>query len=99
LTINREKGFAFILILLGGVILLDKLGMGMGGFMSWILPIAMFIGGYYMIKHRAGIIGWPLVVFGGLLLFGKLMSLIGWLIAIVLIIYGVHLLNRKSRIA
>jgi len=97
MTINRNTGFAVILILLGSLILLDKIGFGLGGFMSWIFPIILLVSGYYLIKHRSGVIGWPLIILGGIILFGKLAGLIGWLIAIVLIIYGVHMLKNRHR--
>jgi len=97
LTINRNIAFAVILILLGGLILLDKFGFGLGSLMSWIFPIVLFLIGYNLIKHRGGVIGWPLAILGGLILFGKLMGIIGWLIAIALIIYGVYLLKNRQR--
>jgi len=97
LTINRNIGFAVILILLGGLILLSKLGFGLGSLMSWFVPIVLLLIGYNLIKHRSGFIGWPLAILGGLLLFGKLMGVIGWLIAIVLIIYGVYLIKNRER--
>jgi len=97
LTMNRKIALAVILILLGGLILLDKLGFGLGSLMSWIFPIALLLIGWNLIKHRGGFIGWPLAILGGLILFGKLMGAIGWLIAIVLIIYGVYLLRNRER--
>lgn len=96
MTINRNTGLALILILLGSVILLDKIGFGIGGFMSWIFPIILLVSGFYLIKNRGGIFGWVLIILGGIILFGKLAGLLGWLIAIVMILYGVNLLKSRS---
>lgn len=97
MTMNRNTGLAVILIAIGSLILLNKFGFGLGGFMSLLFPVALLLIGIYLIKHRSGIIGWPLVILGGVILFGKLAGLIGWLIAIVLIIYGVYMLKNRSR--
>ena len=97
MNMNRNITFAVILILLGGLILIDKLGFGLGSLMNWIFPIVLLLIGYSLIKHRSGFIGWPLAILGGLILFGKLMGVIGWLVAIVLIIYGVYLLKNRER--
>lgn len=94
---NRNIGFAVILIVLGGLILLDKIGIGLGGLMSWIFPVILLVIGYYLIKNRSGVLGWPLIILGGVILFGKLAGLIGWIIAFVLIGYGIHMLKNRRR--
>lgn len=97
MTMNRNIGFAVILIVLGGLILLDKIGIGLGGLMSWIFPVILLVLGYYLIKNRRGGLGWPLIILGGIILFGKLAGLIGWIIAFILIAYGIHMLKNRRR--
>lgn len=97
MSTNRKTGIAVILIAFGALILLHKIGFGFGGLTSWIFSIILLVLGYTLIKHRSGFIGWPLAILGGLILFGKLAGLIGWLIAAALILYGVHMLKQQNR--
>lgn len=96
MAMNRNTGLALILIVMGGLILLDKLGLGLGNLISIIFPIGLVVLGWLGIKSGRGVIGWPLIIFGGILLFGQLAGLLGWIIAIALILYGVHMLKNRS---
>lgn len=96
--INKTNGFALLLIGCGVLILLDKIGFGLGGLLSIIFPIVLIVLGYVGIKHGRGFIGWTLMIFGLIILFGKLTGIIGWLIAIGLIAYGVHMLKKRNSV-
>lgn len=96
MKMNRNAGFAVLLIVFGGLILMNKFGIHlMGPIMGYLLPIAMIGLGYLGIKNGSKF-GWIIAALGSIILLGKLA---GWLVivfAIGLIVYGVSML-RGSR--
>lgn len=96
------SGFALLLILCGALILFSKFSFGLGHIVGalagYLIPIAMVALGYYSIKRGSGFIGWVILILGGLILMSKLSWLIGIVVAVALIGYGVSLLkkNRSS---
>lgn len=97
MRLNRHSGLALLLIFFGAIILLNKIGFfHTGHIMSYVFPLA-FVGlGWLGIKNGRSVIGWILLVFGGLILLGKLSGLFAILVAVGFICYGVSILKKKS---
>jgi hypothetical protein len=102
MRLNRHAGFALILILFGGLILLNKVGAMIGfhhgyslthHFMSWVVPLAMVGLGWYGIT-RGSKIAWIITIIGALILLGKMSGLFIILMAVALIAFGVSMLKR-----
>lgn len=98
MNVNRSNGFALLLIGCGVLILLGKLGFGLGGLMSYLFPLLLIGLGYIGVKQGRGFIGWMMIILGAVILLGKLSSIFGWLLAIGLILYGVSLLKDRNRV-
>lgn len=100
MKMNRQKGLAILLIFFGALILLNKFGVHTGHLFGhiagWLFPAAMVALGYLGLVNGRRTIGWVLIVFGGLILLGKLSGLIGIAIAVGLIVFGISMLRSKS---
>jgi lia operon protein LiaI len=96
MELNRKSGFAIFLIGCGALMVLDKIGFGFGHLFSLIIPLAMLIFGYIGFQGGKKIFGSILMVLGAIILFGKLSGLLGLILAIVLIGFGISML-KKSR--
>ncbi|QGQ94622.1 hypothetical protein EHS13_06845 [Paenibacillus psychroresistens] len=96
MELNRKSGFALFLIGCGALMVLDKIGFGLGHLFSLIIPLAMLIFGYIGFKGGKRLFGGVLMFFGAVFLLGKLSGLIGLVIAIGLILYGVSMLRKKA---
>jgi lia operon protein LiaI len=96
MELNRKSGFAIFLIGCGALMVLDKIGFGLGHLFSYIIPLAMLIFGYIGFQGGKKVFGGALMVIGGMILFGKLSGLFGLILAIALILYGVSMLKRKA---
>jgi len=96
MKLNGKSGFALFLIGCGALILLGKLGGVIGGLMSFLFPLALAALGYYGIKHGRSFIGWILLIIGCFGLMVKLSGLIGLLIAIAFVFYGISLLRNTN---
>ncbi|MFE5324294.1 hypothetical protein ACFQ88_37155 [Paenibacillus sp. NPDC056579] len=96
MRLNRHSGLALLLISFGAIILLNKFGFHMGHIMGYLFPLAIAGLGWLGIKNGRTVIGWILLVFGGLILLGKLSGFIAIAIAIGFICYGISLLKKKS---
>jgi lia operon protein LiaI len=95
MELNRKSGFALFLIGCGALMVLDKIGFGLGHLFSYIIPLAMLIFGYIGFQGGKKIFGGALMLIGAMILFGKLSGLFGLVLAIILIVYGVSMLKRK----
>lgn len=98
MKMNRHNGLALLLILLGGLILLNKFGVHTGHVMGFLFPAAMLGLGWLGLKNGKSFIGLVLMAIGGLILMVKLSGLIAIALAIGLIIYGVSLLKKRSSV-
>ena len=94
MRLDRKNGFALFLIGCGVLILLDRLGLGLDNILGFLFPFALIFFGYIGIKNNRNLIGWGLIIFGIIILVGKLTGLIGWLIAGGLIVYGIYMLKE-----
>ncbi|MFC0213438.1 hypothetical protein ACFFK0_13395 [Paenibacillus chartarius] len=103
MKLNRHTGFALILILFGGLLLIKMLGSMFGyhhghlihGLMSWVIPVSMVGIGYYGIT-RGSKIAWVITIIGAIILLSKMSGLFILLAAVGLIAFGVSLLKRSS---
>lgn len=95
MELNRKSGFAFFLIGCGALMVLDKIGFGLGHLFSYIIPLAMLIFGYIGFQGGKRIFGGALMLIGAMILFGKLSGVFGLILAIVLIVYGVSMLKKR----
>ena len=97
---NGNRAFAFLLIGLGALILLSKAGFVFGhifgALMGYLFPVAMIFLGYLGIKNGNRWIGWTIAIIGLVILLGKLSWLIGFVIAVGFIVYGVSLLRKRT---
>lgn len=97
MNINKNSGFALILIVFGVILLFSSFGVNiLGGLMGYLIPIAMIALGYYGIKRGSSFFGWIILVIGIIALLGKLSWLFGLVIAIGVIAVGVSMLTRRQ---
>jgi len=96
MTMNRHTGLAIGLILLGAVILLNKLGFFFGPIMGYVVPVLMIVLGYYGIKNGSKL-GWIVAILGAIILMAKLTPIFVGIMAVVMIGFGILLLSKKSR--
>lgn len=90
---NSGSGFAILLIACGALILLSRLGLGnVAGF---VVAAAMVALGLYSVKNGSRFMGWVILIIGGLVLLSKLSWIIGLVLAIGLIGYGVSILKKN----
>lgn len=97
---SKEKNLAIILIAIGALLLLGKfipfLGFISGTIMSYLIPVIMIAIGYYGIKRGNALFGYIILIIGVLYLLSKLAWLIGPLLAIGLIIFGISMLRGRG---
>lgn len=97
---SKEKNLAIILIAVGALMLLGKfvpfLGFITGTIMSYLIPVIMIAIGYYGIKRGNALFGYIILIIGVLYLLGKLAWIIGPLLAIGLIVFGISMLRGKG---
>lgn len=98
MRLNKGNGWAIVLIALGALLLLGKLTPLLGHLMGYLIPVLMIALGYYGVKRGKVMLGWIVLIIGIISLMGKLAWLIGPIIAIGLIIFGISMLsNNRSR--
>jgi len=95
-AINKSNGLAIILIVIGALMLLDKIGLGLGHVLGFLFPFILIGLGVLGIVNGKRWIGWALVVIGGISLLGKLWGLLSLILAIVLIVFGIRMLKRRG---
>lgn len=87
-----------LLIGLGALILLGVFGPLLGWLFSLLIPVLMIALGYYGIRQGNTLFGWIVLGIGVMVLMGKLSWLIGPVLGILLIAYGVsRLKGGRSR--
>lgn len=95
---SKGNGMSILLIGLGILILLGIFGPLLGWLFSLLIPVLMVALGYYGIRRGNTLIGWIILGIGVIWLMGKLSWLIGPILGIILIIYGVsRLKNGRPR--
>jgi lia operon protein LiaI len=97
MQLNRNSGLALLLIGFGILTLFSGFGLGIGKFMGIIIPAVIMFLGYIGIKQGKSIIGWSLFIIGFVILLGKFAGLLGLIISVGLIIFGISLLKKGSK--
>ncbi|QMV41016.1 LiaF transmembrane domain-containing protein [Cohnella cholangitidis] len=90
------NGLAILLISFGGLIILGKLGFGLGWLFGLLIPILIILLGVVAWNNGNRLLGGIIAVVGGFILLGKLSFLFVWAAAIALIVFGVSMLGRKN---
>lgn len=96
MKLNSKSGLAILLIGCGALILLGKIGFGLGYLMSYLFPIALLGLGYYGIRNGSKFFGWALFVVGLFALIGKFSGLFAIIFAAGLIYFGITILKKKQ---
>jgi len=91
------NGLALLLIGLGGLIILGKMGFGLGFLFGLLVPILIILLGVVAWSNGNRLVGGIVAVVGGFILLGKLSFLFVWVAAIALIVFGVSMLGRRNR--
>lgn len=90
------NGLALLLIGFGGIIILSKIGIGLGFLFGLLIPILVILLGVMAWKNGNRVVGGVIAVIGGFMLLGKLSFLFVWAAAIALILFGVSMLRKKN---
>lgn len=93
---NRSTGLALLLIGFGAVILLERLGLGIGHVFHILFPLILIALGYIGVQNNRKWIGWSFMIVGAVVLFGKLSGILTIVAAVALIFFGVKLLKRNN---
>lgn len=96
MRMNKGNGWAIVLIVLGALMLFGKLTPLLGHLMGYLIPVLMVALGYYGIKRGNVTLGWIVLIIGIVSLMGKLAWMIGPIIAIGLIIFGISMLSNNG---
>ncbi|MFB9277061.1 LiaF transmembrane domain-containing protein [Cohnella cellulosilytica] len=94
---RRGNGLALLLIVFGGMIILGKLGFGLGWLFGIIVPVLLILLGVAVWNNGSKLLGGIIVVVGGFVLLGKMSFLLVWAAAIAMIVFGVSMLGRNNR--
>ncbi|WP_166240717.1 LiaF transmembrane domain-containing protein [Paenibacillus turpanensis] len=98
MKLNKNTFIAAAFIVLGILMLLGKLGFGVGWLMSYVVPIAMVFLGYIGLRNGKTVIGTFILAIGLIVLLGKLAGVLWFLVPIVLIGIGFTMLNPRRGI-
>lgn len=96
MNLKGTSGWALLLIGSGLLIILSKLGFGLGFLLNLSFPIILILLGYLGLKHKRSVVGWLLLIIGLGMLIGKLSGLATFLLAALFICWGYALLKRKT---
>lgn len=95
---RNGNGLALILIGFGAIIILGKLGIGLGFFLGLIIPILVLLLGVMAWNNGNRTLGGIIGVIGVIMLLGQLSHLFVWVAAIALIAFGVSMLRSNTRV-
>ncbi|QWU15444.1 hypothetical protein SAMN04487895_12451 [Paenibacillus sophorae] len=92
---NRGNGLAIVLIVIGAIMLLGMALPLIHGIFRLLFPVLLVVLGYYGIKSGRKVIGWIVMFIGVMSLIAKLSWLIGPLLGLALVVWGVTVLKGK----
>ncbi|WNS43062.1 LiaF transmembrane domain-containing protein [Paenibacillus sp. MMS20-IR301] len=92
---RKGNGLAIALIVIGAVMLLGILPHLIHGIFGILFPVLLVVLGYYGIKSGRKIIGWVVLFIGIMSLISKLSWIIGPLLGIALVVWGISVLRGK----
>jgi|GEM_PF-621506 len=91
MAVNGKSALGLLLVAVGGIVVLNILGIHISGLMKWILPIVFILLGIVGWKNNRKWLGGILVTVGAITLLGKLSGLLVLVLAIGVIVWGVSL--------
>ena len=97
MDLKRRNGLAAVLIIIGALMLLGVFGPLLGRLIGLVFPIILIVLGYYGVRSGKVLIGWIILAIGILSLIAKLSWLIGPVLGIVVLVFGISLLKNKRR--
>ncbi|AIQ65519.1 hypothetical protein PSTEL_22775 [Paenibacillus stellifer] len=92
---NKGNGLAVILIAIGAIMLLGMALPLIHGIFRLLFPVILVVLGYYGIKSGRKLIGWIVMFIGVMSLIAKLSWLIGPLLGLALVVWGISVLKGK----
>ncbi|AIQ43624.1 hypothetical protein MKZ24_09805 [Paenibacillus sp. FSL R7-0297] len=92
---RKGNGLAIVLIAIGAVMLLGILPNLIHGIFGILFPVLLVALGYYGIKSGHKIIGWVVLFIGIMSLISKLSWIIGPLLGVALVVWGISVLRGK----
>jgi hypothetical protein len=95
MSLNKTSGLALVLILIGGLVLFNRLGIHFH-VMGYLVPLAIAALGYVGIRNGKKI-GWFFAILGIVILAAKLSWLFSILFAAALIGFGVSMIKRQTK--
>ncbi|MBY9077364.1 hypothetical protein KIH86_15365 [Paenibacillus sp. HN-1] len=93
---NKGNGLAVILIAIGAIMLLGMALPLIHGIFRLLFPVILVVLGYYGIKSGRKLIGWIVLFIGVMSLIAKLSWLIGPLLGLALVVWGISVLKGKK---
>lgn len=93
---NKGNGLAIALIVIGAVMLLGVLPNLIHGIFGILFPVLLVALGYYGIRSGRKIIGWVVLFIGIMSLISKLSWIIGPLLGVALVVWGISVLKGKQ---
>lgn len=92
---RKGNGLAIALIVIGAIMLMGILPHLIHGIFGILFPVLLVVLGYYGIKSGRKIIGWVVLFIGVMVLISKLAWIIGPLLGIALVVWGISVLRGK----
>jgi lia operon protein LiaI len=92
---KKGNGLAVVLIVLGAIMLMGIALPLIHGIFRLLFPVLLIVLGYYGIKSGRKVIGWIVLFIGIMSLISKLAWLIGPLLGVALIVWGISFLKGK----
>ncbi|MDT3427957.1 putative membrane protein [Paenibacillus forsythiae] len=92
---NKGNGLAVVLIAIGAIMLLGLALPLIHGIFRLLFPVLLVVLGYYGIKSGRKVIGWIVMFIGVMSLIAKLSWLIGPLLGVALVVWGISILKGK----
>ncbi|WP_281889605.1 LiaF transmembrane domain-containing protein [Paenibacillus sp. YYML68] len=96
---TKHTGVALALIVVGTMILLNRMGLDVWHSVAGVLFPALMLGfGYLGLRNGKRIIGGGLMLIGGIILLCKMSGFIGLVLAVGLIAYGVSIIRKEKSV-
>ncbi|RUS46147.1 hypothetical protein [Cohnella sp. AR92] len=93
---KKNNGLAVVLIVIGVLLLFGKLGSLFGFILSLLIPVLVIALGVMAWRRGNRFVGGVLGVIGGLMLLGKLSTVLFWIAAIGVILFGLSMIRRNN---
>ncbi|MFC3747937.1 MULTISPECIES: hypothetical protein [Paenibacillus] len=92
---RQGNGLAIVLIVIGALMLMGIALPLIHGMFRLLFPVLLVVLGYYGIKRGHKLIGWVVLFVGVMSLIAKLSWIIGPLLGIALVVWGISVLKGK----